>query len=125
MDAKEEALSLVNKIWVKLQNLADGNPVDLGAFFIILTFMREFTLHRYKVPGGVPGGVPVRGERGSRSQQRVFVFSSDDPADGCSDLRELLLQSPPQDQNEGHRHLKRVTGKLCIYIHLYMFECDF
>lgn len=66
MDAKEEALSLANKIWVKLQNLADANPVDLGAFFIILTFMCEFSLHRYKVP--------VRGERGSCSQHRVLFF---------------------------------------------------
>lgn len=42
MDAKEEALSLLNKMWVKLQNLPNANPVDLGAFFIILTFICEF-----------------------------------------------------------------------------------
>lgn len=46
MDAKEEALGLLNKIWVKLQNLPNTNPFDLGAFFIILTFMCELPLHR-------------------------------------------------------------------------------
>lgn len=50
MDAKEEALSLLNKMWVKLQNLPNANPMDLGAFFIILTFMCEFPLHCYSVP---------------------------------------------------------------------------
>lgn len=50
MDAKEEALSLLNKMWVKLQNLPNADAVDLGAFFIILTFMCEFLLHCCRVP---------------------------------------------------------------------------
>lgn len=50
MDAKEEALSLLNKMWFKLQNLPNANPVDLGAFFIILTFICEFPLHCYRIP---------------------------------------------------------------------------
>lgn len=50
MDAKEEALGLLNKIWVKLHNLPNSNPVDLGAFFIILTFMCEFPLPCLRVP---------------------------------------------------------------------------
>lgn len=42
MDAGEEALSLLNKIWEKLQGLPDATPVELGAFFILLTFICEF-----------------------------------------------------------------------------------
>lgn len=50
MDAREETLSLLNKMWAKLQNLPSANPMDLGAFFIILTFMCECPLHCYGVP---------------------------------------------------------------------------
>lgn len=42
MDAKEEALSLLSKMWLKLQNLPSASSLDLAAFFIILTFMGEF-----------------------------------------------------------------------------------
>lgn len=42
MDPGEEALSLLNKIWEKLQGLPDATPVELGAFFILLTFICEF-----------------------------------------------------------------------------------
>lgn len=42
MDAREETLNLLSKIWVKLQGLPNANPIDLGAFFILLTFIREY-----------------------------------------------------------------------------------
>lgn len=41
MDAKEQTLTLLNKLWVKLQGLPDANPIELGAFFILLTFICE------------------------------------------------------------------------------------
>lgn len=39
MDAREETLNILNRIWVKLQGLPSANPVELGAFFVILTFI--------------------------------------------------------------------------------------
>ncbi|CAN9505742.1 unnamed protein product [Ophioblennius macclurei] len=39
MDAKEETLNMLNKIWVKLQGLPNAHPIELGAFFILLTFI--------------------------------------------------------------------------------------
>lgn len=42
MDAREEALGLLNKVWQKLQALPDADPVELGAFFILLTFIGEY-----------------------------------------------------------------------------------
>lgn len=39
MDAREEALGVLSKIWQKLQALPHADPVELGAFFIILTFI--------------------------------------------------------------------------------------
>ncbi|XP_036946213.1 small integral membrane protein 5 [Acanthopagrus latus] len=39
MDPKEEALELLNRVWYKLQNLPNATPIDLGAFFVILTFI--------------------------------------------------------------------------------------
>lgn len=44
MDAKDETLNLLNKIWVKLQGLPNANPIELGAFFILLTFICESLL---------------------------------------------------------------------------------
>ncbi|KAK5856504.1 hypothetical protein PBY51_008093 [Eleginops maclovinus] len=44
MDAREETLSILNKIWVKLQDLPNANPVELGAFFVILSFILVFIL---------------------------------------------------------------------------------
>lgn len=41
MDPKEEALELLNRVWYKLQNLPNATPIDLGAFFVILTFICE------------------------------------------------------------------------------------
>ncbi|KAI9544881.1 hypothetical protein NQZ68_041896 [Dissostichus eleginoides] len=39
MDAREETLSILNNIWVKLQGLPNATPIDLGAFFVIVTFI--------------------------------------------------------------------------------------
>lgn len=39
MDAKEETLNLLSRVWDKLQGLPNANPIELGAFFIILTFI--------------------------------------------------------------------------------------
>lgn len=41
MDAREETLNILNKIWVKLQGLPNAEPIELGAFFVILTFICE------------------------------------------------------------------------------------
>jgi len=41
MDAREETLGLLNKIWLKLQGLPKAHPAELGAFLIILTFICE------------------------------------------------------------------------------------
>lgn len=42
MDAREEALGVLSKIWQKLQALPHADPLELGAFFIILTFICEY-----------------------------------------------------------------------------------
>lgn len=39
MDAREETLNILNRIWLKLQGLPDATPVELGAFFVLLIFM--------------------------------------------------------------------------------------
>ncbi|KAA8584929.1 hypothetical protein FQN60_003623 [Etheostoma spectabile] len=39
MDARQETLNILNKIWVKLQGLPNAHPIELGAFFVILTFI--------------------------------------------------------------------------------------
>lgn len=39
MDARQETLDLLNKIWVKLQGLPNATAVELGAFFVLLTFI--------------------------------------------------------------------------------------
>lgn len=44
MDAKEEMLGLLNKVWVKLQGLPNASAVELGAFCVLLTFMCESPL---------------------------------------------------------------------------------
>ncbi|RVE69314.1 hypothetical protein OJAV_G00076650 [Oryzias javanicus] len=44
MDAREETLGLLKTIWVKLRGLSSENPLDLGAFFIILAFILMVTL---------------------------------------------------------------------------------
>lgn len=44
MDPKEETLNLLNRIWVKLQSLPKANPIEVGAFSILLTFICECPL---------------------------------------------------------------------------------
>lgn len=44
MDPTEETLSLLNKLWAKLHGLPNATPVELGAFFVLLTFICEFLL---------------------------------------------------------------------------------
>ncbi|KAJ8264144.1 hypothetical protein GJAV_G00145740 [Gymnothorax javanicus] len=44
MDAREEALDLLHKVWAKLQGLSDANPMDLGAFLILILFVVTFLL---------------------------------------------------------------------------------
>ncbi|CAB1444680.1 unnamed protein product [Pleuronectes platessa] len=39
MDAGEQTLTLLSRVWVKLQNLPSANGIDLGAFFVLLTFI--------------------------------------------------------------------------------------
>lgn len=39
MDAREESLNLLNKIWLKLQNLPNASGIELAGFLILLTFM--------------------------------------------------------------------------------------
>uniref|UniRef100_A0A8C5ESZ0 Small integral membrane protein 5 n=1 Tax=Gouania willdenowi TaxID=441366 RepID=A0A8C5ESZ0_GOUWI len=39
MDTKEEMQKMLNMIWVKLQGLPNADPVELGAFLILLTFI--------------------------------------------------------------------------------------
>ncbi|KAJ8283863.1 hypothetical protein COCON_G00027130 [Conger conger] len=44
MDAKEEVLDLLHKVWTKLQGLPDANPMDLGAFLVLMLFIVTFLL---------------------------------------------------------------------------------
>uniref|UniRef100_A0A665V6N4 Uncharacterized protein n=1 Tax=Echeneis naucrates TaxID=173247 RepID=A0A665V6N4_ECHNA len=39
MDAKQETLNLLNRIWIKLQGLPSANPIEVGAFSVLLTFI--------------------------------------------------------------------------------------
>ncbi len=47
MDAKEQTLNLLNRLWVKLQGLPNATPLEQGAFFILLTFICESELSNY------------------------------------------------------------------------------
>nr|XP_061837555.1 small integral membrane protein 5 [Nerophis lumbriciformis] len=44
MDPKDQAVSLLNKIWAKLQGLPNSSPIELGAFLILLTFIAVFLI---------------------------------------------------------------------------------
>lgn len=96
MDATEEGISLMNKIWVKLHGLPSATPVDLAAFFIILTFICELSLsfitHYW---------VCVK----TLLILMLFYFS-DGFAHDCADLHELLLLLLSQEKDEGLEHLK-------------------
>lgn len=50
MDAREQTLNLLGRIWVKLQGLPNANPIELGAFFVLLTFIREFFIYMFFPP---------------------------------------------------------------------------
>lgn len=44
MDVNEELLSVVNKMWTKLQDLPKASPLELGAFFVLILFVGQFQL---------------------------------------------------------------------------------
>lgn len=96
MDATEEAISFMNKIWVKLHGLPNATPVDLAAFFIILTFICELSLSfitHYWVS--------------LKTLLILMLFHfSDGFAHDCADLHELLLLLLSQDKDEGLKHMK-------------------
>ncbi|MED6242821.1 hypothetical protein ATANTOWER_010258 [Ataeniobius toweri] len=39
MDARQETVGLLNKIWLKLQSLPSAHPLELAGFFILLIFI--------------------------------------------------------------------------------------
>lgn len=39
MDAREQTLNILDRIWVKLQGLPNANSLELGAFLVLLTFI--------------------------------------------------------------------------------------
>ncbi|KAL6102697.1 uncharacterized protein ACO6RY_02255 [Pungitius sinensis] len=39
MEAGEETLNVLSNIWAKLRGLPNADHVELGAFFIVLTFI--------------------------------------------------------------------------------------
>lgn len=92
MDAREEALGHLSKIWQKLQALPHADPVELGAFFIILTFICEYFIR------ALCQLTPVALSNANVSPPAP---PSGGAADGRGALRELLLP-PPQGEDEGH-----------------------
>ncbi|KAG7236437.1 hypothetical protein INR49_000912 [Caranx melampygus] len=42
MDTSEELLSVMNKMWTKLQDLPQASPLELGAFFVLILFVATF-----------------------------------------------------------------------------------
>lgn len=38
MEVKDELMDIVEKVWNKLQSLPDANPLELGAFSVIILF---------------------------------------------------------------------------------------
>ena len=41
MEVKEEVIDIFQKVWTKLQGLPQANPLELGAFFILILFVGE------------------------------------------------------------------------------------
>lgn len=105
MDPKEEALELLNRVWYKLQNLPNATPIDLGAFFVILTFICESSL---SIITHVCVWI-------CRSWLRCFHSPpcSGGRAHVGADLRDVLL-SQDEDEEVGHLSgcvkLKKKTG---------------
>lgn len=97
MDAREEALGLLSKLWVKLQGLPNATPVELAAFFILLTFICKFPLsiitHFWLL------------EEWAAHDAGFLPSHSVGPAHDCADLRELLLLLLSQGEDEGGEHL--------------------
>lgn len=50
MEVREEVVDILEKVWTKLQGLPQANPLELGAFFILILFIGEsghmFVTHR-------------------------------------------------------------------------------
>lgn len=42
MDPKNATLTLLNRIWVKLQGLPTANEIEVAGFFILLIFICEY-----------------------------------------------------------------------------------
>ncbi|KAL7860290.1 hypothetical protein AOLI_G00166390 [Acnodon oligacanthus] len=42
MDAKQETLDILHKIWTKLQGLPQGNTYEIAGFLILLIFVLTF-----------------------------------------------------------------------------------
>lgn len=106
MDAREEALNLLSRIWAKLQDLPNANPIDLGAFFVLLTFMCEsqisfVTNHLYFSWSG--------------HDTVYFLSCSGVPAHVSADLCNVLLLL--QDQDEGVEHLSKCAPHNRNYSH--------
>lgn len=46
MEVQEEVLDILQKVWIKLQSLPQATPLELGAFFVLLLFVGEFSSTR-------------------------------------------------------------------------------
>lgn len=103
MDAREETLGLLSKIWFKLQSLPDASPVELGAFFVLLTFICESLL-------SIITHLSVFYKDGAAPD--VFISSpcSGRPGHNSADLRVVLLLLLSQDQDEGLEHLSKTSS---------------
>lgn len=44
MEVKDELMDIVEKVWHKLQSLPDANPLELGAFSVIILFFAMILL---------------------------------------------------------------------------------
>lgn len=51
MEVKDELMDIVEKVWHKLQSLPDANPLELGAFSVIILFFgKQENRHHLLVP---------------------------------------------------------------------------
>lgn len=105
MDAREQTLNLLGRIWVKLQGLPNANPIELGAFFVLLTFIREFFVDMFFFP---PHCLFI-----NKLVMTLFICCSPScsPAHHSGDLRELLLRLLQlllsQEEAKGFRPLSK------------------
>lgn len=44
MDAREEMLTLLQKLWAKLQDLPTASPLEMGAFAVLVIFIGKLHL---------------------------------------------------------------------------------